>query len=427
MEPVTTPSAEPKLERLLSAYLRQDSRALADSAIDCAPVILEVLSSAIDSARYAQFLIALARGLPARQSRACGAVNAALRELCEPQLCNAAIASLNSMLRSHRNAWEASMLLASLYEQSGLPFEALSYWNSALYAAQSRGECIDEATTPPCLLPWVGHAVEKIRGRKAYFLHETINRLESAHQSASGSLDRIRDATDFYLKKKPPQFNSQHQRPRFFFVPDLPPEPWLPSDLFEWRPVLERGFESIREESQRVLRTDDGLEDFVTAGEGGAVHLAGQALKPTWEAFFFYRHGVKFHANHARCPRTSELLESLDLCRIDAHAPEICFSVLRAGTHILPHFGVTNARSVVHLPLIVPPGCALGIAGAGQRSWVPGQMLAFDDTYEHEAWNHSDQDRVILLMDCWNPHLTHVERMAVTEIITLIARWHVGR
>ena len=425
MAKINTILAEKKLELVLSAYLRRDVRALADEAIDCVPVIAEILTRASDSFFYAQFLIALARGLPAQESQACRAVDAALHKLHEPELCHTAIASLNALLSSHGDAWEASMLLGSLYEQFGLPFEALVNWNSALYAAQSRGECVDEVTTPRCMLPWVGQAVEQIRSRKDYFLQETITRLEVVHRSASGSLDRIREATDYYLRKKVPRFNSHHQRPRFFFVPDLPPEPWVNSDSFGWRHTLERGFESIKEESERVLRMGDGLEDFIAAGPGSEAHLAGQALKPMWEAFFFYRHGIKYHANHVRCPRTSELLESLDLCRIDAHAPEICFSVLRAGTHILPHFGVTNVRSVIHLPLTVPPDCALAIAGSGQRAWVPGKVLAFDDTFQHEAWNRSNQDRVILLMDCWNPHLTPIERVAVTAVITVIARWHV--
>ena len=44
----------------------------------------------------------------------------------------------------------------------------------------------------------------------------------------------------------------------------------------------------------------------------------------------------------------------------------------------------------------------------------------FDDTYRHEAWNHSDDPRLIVLMDCWNPHLTPPERGAVKLLIEAI-------
>jgi aspartate beta-hydroxylase len=147
--------------------------------------------------------------------------------------------------------------------------------------------------------------------------------------------------------------------------------------------------------------------------------LAGQA--PAWEALFFYRHGERYDETHALCPRTSAALESIELFRVPGQAPEILFSVLKPGTHILPHHGICNARSVMHLPLLVPPGCALNLVDVGQRSWQEGELGLFDDTYLHEAWNHSESIRVILLMDCWNPHLTPVEKAAVRRITQVIA------
>ncbi len=46
-----------------------------------------------------------------------------------------------------------------------------------------------------------------------------------------------------------------------------------------------------------------------------------------------------------------------------AMRPEVMFSVLTPGTHILPHRGVTNTRVVCHLPLVVPEDCALVVGG----------------------------------------------------------------
>jgi aspartate beta-hydroxylase len=162
----------------------------------------------------------------------------------------------------------------------------------------------------------------------------------------------------------------------------------------------------------------------VKPGDSIANYLGG--TKPAWNAFFFYRHGRRYDENHARCPLTSTALESIDLCRIAEHAPEICFSVLAADTHILPHHGVTNARVVMHLPLLVPPGCALQLTAHGARQWHEGQLLMFDDTFEHEAWNRSADARVILLMDCWNPHLSPHERLAITRLVETIAALHLA-
>jgi aspartate beta-hydroxylase len=95
--------------------------------------------------------------------------------------------------------------------------------------------------------------------------------------------------------------------------------------------------------------------------------------------------------------------------------------VLNPQTHIKPHYGVTNTRLVMHLPLLVPPDCALNVIDAGAHVWQEGRLVMFDDTFEHEAWNRSDSTRVILLMDCWNPHLTPVEQQACTRLIEMIS------
>ena len=114
------------------------------------------------------------------------------------------------------------------------------------------------------------------------------------------------------------------------------------------------------------------------------------------------------------------MLENIELCRIENQAPEILFSVLKPGSHINPHHGVSNVRLVMHLPLVVPPGCALNLIDHGEHRWTEGQLVMFDDTYLHEAWNRSSQTRIVLLMDCWSPHLMGIERSAVKRLIESI-------
>ena len=47
---------------------------------------------------------------------------------------------------------------------------------------------------------------------------------------------------------------------------------------------------------------------------------------------------------------------------------------------------------------MVPPDCALKVDGV-TVNWHEGHCLLFDDTYEHEAWNNSKEDRIVLLID----------------------------
>lgn len=74
------------------------------------------------------------------------------------------------------------------------------------------------------------------------------------------------------------------------------------------------------------------------------------------------------------------------------------FSCLAAGTHIVLHVGYTNTVLRCHLGLIVPDDCALRV-GNQTNNWVEGKCFVFDDTVEHEAWNHGDKARIILLID----------------------------
>jgi aspartate beta-hydroxylase len=68
---------------------------------------------------------------------------------------------------------------------------------------------------------------------------------------------------------------------------------------------------------------------------------------------------------------------------------------------------------------LVPEDCALSVGGE-IHVWRPGEVVVFDDTYEHEAWNRSPRTRVVMIFDTWNPYLTEAERAAVTDLVTAI-------
>ena len=100
-------------------------------------------------------------------------------------------------------------------------------------------------------------------------------------------------------------------------------------------------------------------------------------------------------------------------------SPSVLFSLLRPGAHIPPHTGLTNTRLICHLPLIVPPECALRV-GNDTRTPIEGKAWVFDDTMQHEAWNRSDRARVILLFEVWRPELTEEERALVTAMFEAV-------
>jgi aspartyl/asparaginyl beta-hydroxylase (cupin superfamily) len=109
------------------------------------------------------------------------------------------------------------------------------------------------------------------------------------------------------------------------------------------------------------------------------------------------------------CPQTWAAVQQAPLPTIPSWGPTVMFSLLKAGARIRAHTGMFNTRLVCHLPLIVPPNCRFRV-GNEVREWEAGRLLIFDDTIEHEAWNDSDEDRVILIFDIWRPELNDQER-----------------
>lgn len=334
-----------------------------------------------------------------------------------------AVATLAALCARRPDAHEAWLLLATLRDAVGDAAGARWACFEAVTRARRAGSWLDDATTPEPLRPLVFAAFERLERQRRELFFASYAELRASHGDAA--LQRLDRALRGHLREFDATPADGRQRPRFFFVPDLPHQPYHDPDTQPWARALREAFPGIRGEALGVIAEDAGLEDFVKAPQGGRArhHLGGTAVEPVWEAFFFYRHGRRYDENHARCPHTSALLESIELCRIADQSPEICFSVLRPGTHILPHYGVTNLRLVMHLPLIVPPDCALNVIDGGAHAWEEGRLVMFDDTFQHEAWNRSDRARVILLMDCWNPHLTAVEREAARRLIETMTRF----
>ena len=301
---------------------------------------------------------------------------------------------------------------------------ALPEYFRALHDAQERGRWLDDASTPPLLRERVKQAMRIVdRGRSALF-----ERVMQPHVAAFGrdSLARVSGALEIYLGTRPPPQRDPRQQPKFFWVPGLPETPYFDRGLFDWYQELESAADAIRSELQAVLTRERELTPFLVIDDKAAeeAYLAGNPDSRAWDAFFFHRHGERFDAHLRDCPQTAAALDAVPLTRIDAHAPEVLFSVLAPQTHIKPHHGVTNTRVVTHLPLLIPEGDCKLVVGGVEHAWQPGRCITFDDTFLHEAWNRSDQTRVVLILDTWNPYLSTEECVVMKDLIEQIGAFN---
>jgi aspartate beta-hydroxylase len=313
---------------------------------------------------------------------------------------------------------EARLELAAALEARQDHGRALLAYYRAIIESQREGRWLDAGTTAPELLGRVTYAMRYVKAGRRRVFNAALAPVYEHH--GREALARFDACLAIQVGERRAEFADPRQKPSMLYFPGLPATPWHERGAFAWLEAFERETSAIREELRAVMpRTDRGERVFLS-DEAERRGLAGGSGAPSWKGFYFWRHGERRDENHALCPRTSAALEALPLVRIRGNAPEVMFSVLTPGTHILPHRGVTNTRAVCHLPLLVPEDCAL-VVGGEARAWNEGEAVVFDDTYEHEAWNRGSRARVVLIVDVWNPHLTTAERDAVARLAEVMA------
>jgi aspartate beta-hydroxylase len=216
-----------------------------------------------------------------------------------------------------------------------------------------------------------------------------------------GALDRVEAYLSTVYGLEEPAWGSPFQTPAHTFS-GLTAKAFHDPAEYQGVAKLEQAFGAIKDE-------------FLTAHSLPRFGPHPQKLVDTgkWDAFHFYTYGRRIDQNHAACPKTSKVIDSID--GTDS-AGIVYFSVLHDGTHVRAHNGVTNTRVRCQLCLAAAEkGCEIRV-DSETRSWVPGKCMIFDDSFEHEAWNHSGAERVVLIVDLWHPELTPCERQAVAMI-----------
>ncbi len=164
--------------------------------------------------------------------------------------------------------------------------------------------------------------------------------------------------------------------------------------LFPWARELEQNWHLIRAELDEVLRHRDAVPNYIDLSD----EAAGLTARDNWKSFFFYAYGVKVPANCARCPNTTALLGRIEGMKSGF------FSIMLPGTHLKAHRGHFAGVLRYHLGLLIPNEDQCGLrVGPHTVHWREGQSIVFDDTFDHEAWNHSDGLRVVLFVDFARP------------------------
>jgi aspartate beta-hydroxylase len=296
----------------------------------------------------------------------------------------------------------ALVRMAELLERTGDEARAAERWSGVL--AMSAG--IEERS--PALEAMLRHAGEAVARHRAGF--EAA--IEQGLAEARGALDaaerrRFDACVDHALGRRRIYANDCAG----MHFPFLPAEEFFERRHFPWLERIEARTEAICGELEALLAEgSDVLRPYVAMDPGTPANKWSPLdHKLDWSALHLWKDGRRDDSVCERVPLTAAAVEALPLSDLPGRTPTVFFSLLRPGTHLPAHTGVSNVRTIIHLPLIVPPGCGFRVGGE-TREWEVGRAWAFDDTIEHEAWNRSDRLRAILIFDVWNPYITETER-----------------
>lgn len=172
-------------------------------------------------------------------------------------------------------------------------------------------------------------------------------------------------------------------------------EPILDNSLFPFLDSFTDRWEEILEEAKEILKFREDIPAF-------------QEISPdqkriskeyNWRTFFLFGFGTKFPKSCEFAPITTSLLDNVP------NLQSAWYSILAPGYHIPAHQGVSRGILRVHLGLIVPKErekCRLRVKDIF-KTWKPGEVFVFDDTYDHEVWNDTKEERVVLLFDFDRP------------------------
>lgn len=315
-------------------------------------------------------------------------------------------AALNAQLEADpRDLWallQMGDLLVRLGDQRG----AFGFYRKALRCASAL------ANVPAALHPHLLRVQGFVQHKQAHFAGELRDRMRNFGLGRGSLSPRVSHAMRLLMGEE----RLYLQQPSKFYFPGLAQRPFFERSEFSWLPEFEACTPAIKQDVEAIIAAGDaGFSPHTVASPRVPPPSSNLLNDPKWSAYHLWQRGKELVDHTRRAPATVAALGLAPIPRINRWAPMIMFSLLKPGTHIEPHYGLTNTRLICHLPIFAPRGCALRVGGS-TRPWEEGKTLIFDDSFEHEAWNRGTETRVVLLFEVWRPDLALAERDELTAL-----------
>jgi ornithine lipid ester-linked acyl 2-hydroxylase len=180
---------------------------------------------------------------------------------------------------------------------------------------------------------------------------------------------------------------------------------------FPFLKEFENNWPAIEREVREILKFREDIPVFQDVSPDQMRIARGT----NWRTFILYGFGSRLEKNCKQAPVTTSLLSQVP------NIQSAWFSILGPNYHIPAHRGVTKGIVRAHMGLIIPKdskNCYMRI-GDHIKVWQQGEVFVFDDTYVHEVYNNTDDDRVILLFDFDRP-MSLLGRMVSSSFLSLM-------
>ena len=178
--------------------------------------------------------------------------------------------------------------------------------------------------------------------------------------------------------------------------------------------LLDQNYPVIKEELEAILNYKERIPRYHDLDKGESYISGSEDPEKHWRVFMLRSMVGTPRANQARCPRTTALLGRIP------NLYQAFFSILDAGKSIPAHSGFYFGYLRYHLGLRVPKTNPPTMRVKDQyHTWQEGRSILFDDSWNHQVYNRSDDLRVVLIVDVLRPmpFALHAANWIITRLL----------
>lgn len=301
-----------------------------------------------------------------------------------------------------------------VFQALGKTPEAIASYNQAAAIAGNLGILANAHRANPQAQAIIARAAKVLIKERTNAITKATADMDAP--DGTDNLERAIIAGQHMAQSRIPKYADPLQKPGFCYFPGLDPNPFYEKSDFPFLEHLEKSHKLILNEFSDIVSDEQLMQPYIKIDPPVNAQWAELNYSPNWSSYHLYNNGQPIRENCVRCPETIRIIETLPLATVTNQAPEVFFSLLRPGTHIPPYYGMENYKLTVHLPLIIPKFSGIRVGDETKR-WKPGKCLIFDDSFEHEAWNKSQESCAILSLEIWNPLIREEEKIYLNNAV----------